>query len=126
MQENKMFQKINNQVRFKGSLKKRNYFEGWYYKIVNADKNYSITFILGISINKDNSHTFVQVFLTKKNNDLKTRYVTFRNSPFEISVSKNIFSEDYIDIAIHEFNINVEGKLYFSNITKIKTSFFSP
>ena len=65
-----MFQKINNPIIFQGSLKKKNYFEGWYYKMVSADKNYSLALIPGISLNKDNSHVFIQVFLTYKNTEL--------------------------------------------------------
>lgn len=128
-----MFKKINNPILFQGSLKKKNYFEGWYYKIVNSGQNISLAFIPGVSINSKNTHAFIQVFITKKNNDLKTKYISyelsdfnFKNSPFIMSVGNSFFSEDHIEISIQEKDIFIEGKLNFSEMEKIKTSIFSP
>lgn len=128
-----MFQKINNPIIFQGSLKKKNYFEGWYYKMVSADKNYSLALIPGISLNKDNSHVFIQVFLTYKKTELKTKYIVYKTgdfitekNPFKLSIKNNIFSENDIKIAIDDQDISVIGDLKFIDNTKIKTSIMSP
>ncbi len=58
-----MFEKIKNPILFQGHLKKRNYFEGWYYKQVTADQKTSLSFIPGVSLNKNDSHSFIQYIL---------------------------------------------------------------
>lgn len=45
---------------FQGKYKKKNYFEGWYYKIVDKDEKNSFAFIPGIAFDKKgNSHSFI-------------------------------------------------------------------
>ena len=46
---------------FQGNLKKKNYFEGWYYKHVSADLRHTFSFIPGISLTEGDSHVFIQV-----------------------------------------------------------------
>jgi len=45
---------------FQGSLRRRNYFEGWYFKHVSADRKQVWSFIPGISLTRENSHAFIQ------------------------------------------------------------------
>jgi len=128
-----MFRKIKNPILFQGSLKKKNYFEGWYYKIVSHDLSYSLAIIPGVSVNKENPHAFIQLFITNKKGDLKTRYLTYdikdfltEDNPFSLSIENNRFSVDSIDLLIDDQEISLNGNLHFSNQIKIKTSFFSP
>lgn len=124
---------MHNPILFQGHLKKNNYFEGWYYKMVSPDGMYSLALIPGISLNKENSHAFIQVFMTIKNTDLKTKYLIFpvedfkvQESPFELNINNHIFKEKSIDISIQDKDIQVSGKLIFENTTSIKTSLISP
>jgi hypothetical protein len=128
-----MFRKINNSILFQGSLRNKNYFEGWYYKMVSSDGSCSIAFIPGISLTKHHSHAFIQVFVTNANADLKTIYLEFdksdfnvNDSPFELCIQQNIFTEHGIDILIENDDLNIQGKLKFSGNTNIETSWFSP
>jgi len=128
-----MFRKINNSILFQGSLSNKNYFEGWYYKMVSADGNCSVALIPGISLNTKHSHSFIQTFVTFKNGDLKTVYLEFDKSnfvasdhPFGLTIAKNDFTESGIDISIDHNEINMQGKLQFTANTKIQTSLFSP
>ncbi|MDY0197703.1 MAG: hypothetical protein RBR68_07795, partial [Tenuifilaceae bacterium] len=45
---------------FQGFKKTKNYFEGWYFKVVSASGNHRYAFIPGISLGAD-PHSFVQV-----------------------------------------------------------------
>ncbi|MBK8110872.1 MAG: hypothetical protein IPK46_11345 [Saprospiraceae bacterium] len=61
-----MFGNINfplfNPDRFQGWGKKQNYFEGWYFKIINAHGNAAFAVIPGIAIDKQgNGHAFIQI-----------------------------------------------------------------
>ena len=42
-----------NPEEFRGRGKKRNYFEGWYFKLVSADENTALAIIPGIAINAE-------------------------------------------------------------------------
>jgi len=59
--------KISNNMRvlrpwaFQGSISRRNYFEGWYFKHVSADKKNVWSFIPGISLSSEGRHAFIQV-----------------------------------------------------------------
>lgn len=49
-----MIKKIYFPILFQGNLNKKNYFEGWYYKLVNKDKTISLSFIPGINLTSYN------------------------------------------------------------------------
>jgi len=60
---------------FQGSLKKKNYFEGWYFKLVDAASENIYAIIPGVSIRKeDKSHAFIQVLNGKTS---ESWYVSF-------------------------------------------------
>jgi len=46
---------------FQGSLRKKRYFEGWYFKHVSPALDSVYAFIPGISLTEDDPHAFVQV-----------------------------------------------------------------
>lgn len=128
-----MFRKLKNPILFQGRLTKKNYFEGWYYKNVSADGSYSVAVIPGISINSDNPHAFIQVFVTHKNEELKTVYIGFdveqfvaSDQPFSLKIGDNIFTENSIDLQIDHPDLKISGRLQFAGNTKIKTSVLSP
>lgn len=127
-----MFQKLRNPIIFQGSLKKNNYFEGWYYKMVTHDKKYTLALIPGISLNKIHSHAFIQVFLTN-NSHLVHSYFEFdvhdfkaQKNPFLLNISNQYFSDTYIDINLKNNDISLTGHLHFSNHVRINTSILSP
>lgn len=128
-----MLHKLKNPILFQGNIHKKNYFEGWYYKMVSADGNCSVALIPGISLNKQHSHAFIQFFVTYHDADLKTIYVEFDKSsfiasefPFALNIQNNTFTENGVDISILHKDVNIQGKVNFSNNTKIETSLLSP
>ncbi len=128
-----MFREIKNPILFQGSLRKKNYFEGWYYKMVNSDGSCSVALIPGISLTKQHSHAFIQVFVTYANDDLKTTYVEFNitnfranDYPFELCIQQNIFTEHGIEVLIDNHDLYIQGKMNFLGNTEIQTSLLSP
>ncbi|MFW5794716.1 MAG: tocopherol cyclase family protein [Bacillota bacterium] len=131
-----MFTKIKNPILFQGSLTKLAYFEGWYYKVVSKDQNYTLAVIPGISLNKEDSHAFIQIILTKIVDDitkLQTEYIRFKktdfiivNNPFKLKIGKNVFTKTFIKLSIEKNNIKLKGKISFENHQPISKSFFSP
>lgn len=122
--------KILNPEIFQGSLKKKNYFEGWYFKNVSKDHNQVFAFIPGISLSKDDPHSFVQVI-----NGLSgdTHYVSYPAAQFKweknnlhVSVGDSVFTENFIDLNIAEAGIKVKGRLSYSGLSKYPKSLISP
>lgn len=62
-----------NPERFQGWNKQRSYFEGWYFKVLNADASKAYAFIPGIAMDaQSNRHAFIQVLDGKKKQRLTT------------------------------------------------------
>jgi len=73
---------------FQGRGKKKDYFEGWYFKSVSKDEKIAYAIIAGLSITKNpgNSHAFVMFV------DAQTRNFTTINIHFQASgqIKKNL------------------------------------
>lgn len=121
---------------FQGTKKKDQYFEGWYYKFVSADEKETIAFIPGVSINKEDQHAFIQVFISKHDQDdvsLTTYYFRF---PFEdfsydsktfwIKIGPNYFSNDKVDIKLRHKDLSITGSISIFDRTPIMRSLLAP
>lgn len=126
------FKKIKHPEYFQGNHKKDNYFEGWYYKLVSGDQKTSIAFIPGISINKEDPHAFIQVFLSI-NNQLITHYIRYASDSFSyshdqfiIQIDKQLFTKSQLDIDIHNDMIQIQGKIDLKDHISLKTNLYAP
>ncbi len=105
--------------RYHGFTAKPPFFEGWYYKLVNADEGIRFAVIPGVYLAQDpnKSHCFVQVF------DSEADEVRFHRYPFEefkasrdnfeIFVGPNTFSAEQIVLAIDDSLGTLTGSLSF-------------
>lgn len=119
-------------MKFKGKHKKRNYFEGWYYKCVTADRKTTLSFIPGISINKKKPHAFIQV-IYNNSESIKTHYLTFKINDFyydydlnRLSIKNNLFSLESFSIDFVANNLAVRGEVKLLDQQPIKTNLFMP
>jgi tocopherol cyclase len=122
---------IKNAELFQGKKylgKKKNYFEGWYFKNTNIQKG--ISFIPGINIDDTGAKAFIQIitnnmsyFVNYNINDFK-----FNDNPFCIRIGNNSFSKEDININIEDKsqNLKIYGNIKFSNIKNINTNIFAP
>ena len=115
---------------FQGSLKKRSYFEGWYFKHVSKDLNHVYSFIPGISLSDDDPHSFIQVI-----NGItgETNYITYRVNMFKwdkyklyLKIGNSVFTDKFIDLNLENKDIKVSGRLEYSNIVKYPKTLLSP
>jgi tocopherol cyclase len=108
------------------------YFEGWYYKCVNADETKRFAIIPGVYVSpvREKSHCFVQVFDSKADQVTFYRYPfeDFKPSPdsFEVLVGPNYFSKDEIRLALAQDGPSITGHLHFTDLTPWPVRFFSP
>ena len=112
---------------YHGWGRSRKFFEGWYYKIVSKDQKNAFAFIPGIAMDENGKkQAFIQV-LDGKN--LSAKYHKFNFAEFipnskihHVIISKNFFKSDYISLKLPE----IEGELFFKNLTPWSNSIFSP
>jgi len=118
---------IFNPDRFQGWGKKHNYFEGWYFKIVNKDETKAFAIIPGIAMDdQGKSHAFIQILDGKKETAQYHQFDTKSFIPsfeyFKINVGSNHFSRHSLRLNLPE----LKGKLQFSSIVRWPKHWYSP
>jgi len=115
---------------FQGERKKKDYFEGWYFKNVSAGQDAVVSVIPGISFDRMDPHAFVQV-IDGMTGD--TRYFRFAVSDFswsrekfEVRVGKNEFSAARMKLELSEGDFSISGTLEFRDRVAFPSSLLSP
>lgn len=112
---------------YQGWGKSRKYFEGWYFKVVNAEESVALAFIPGIAMDENGfKQAFVQVLDGKKRTATYYKFDadTFIPEPrkFELKIGQNFFSNDVMRLNLP----TVTGELHFSDRTTWPNTFYSP
>lgn len=127
-----MLKAIRNPDIYHGKNRKSNFFEGWYFKIVQPRTGNTVCFIPGVFISDitGHSHSFIQVL---KGNENNFKYLSFKEekfkastSEFNVKVDENYFSLNDINLNIDEQHEKIFGTLYFDNIIRWPDSFLNP
>jgi tocopherol cyclase len=126
MIKNKL-QALFNPEQYHGWGKEKKYFEGWYYKVINADESRAFAFIPGIAMDKNGvQQAFVQVMDGKK---LTAEYHKFEanqfipaQGKFEVELANNFFSTKKIKLDLP----TAKGELNFEHQTPWSSSWYSP
>ncbi len=115
---------------FQGNLKRKNYFEGWYFKLVSEDLDHVYSFIPGVSLTRDDPHAFIQVI----NGDTgESDYICYPVDEFKwntnslyLKTGSSVFTDKYIDLDINSRQFNIKGHIGFSNRIKYPKKILSP
>jgi len=104
---------------FQGNLKKKNYFEGWYFKHVSNDLKHVWSFIPGISLTKNDPHAFIQIINGITGDSEYIVYdlddFTWNKKSLYLKIGNNVFTDKYIDLNIQNEELKVTGRLNYSN-----------
>ncbi len=128
-------QKVFHPELYQGRNKKKNYFEGWYYKQVSADEAYAIAVIPGVSLNLKDPHAFIQVIIANKapKPTLVTDYFrfplsdfNFQDEPFRIQVGKNLFSKTDVALHLESEQLQIKGHFFLGDLEPIEKSLRYP
>lgn len=126
-----MFKKYN-PSQFQGSKTKQGYFEGWYYKLVDASEELAFAIIPGISLPKHdkNSHAFIMVFDARNHemNYFKFDIKDFNASKkeFRLKIADNFFSQEKLILNLNKDSLQIKAHLEFNNIIPWPVKLFSP
>lgn len=117
---------------YQGVGKMGPYFEGWYFKLVDASEQYRLAVIPGIFLAEDpgDSHAFVQVL------DGTSGGATYHEYPveafaaaqegFDIQVGANRFTLNHITLDVDSPGRSVQGDLEFQEITPWPVTWMAP
>lgn len=116
-----------NPEQFQGWGKSKKYFEGWYFKIVNAEESEALAFIPGIAMDeKGNKQAFIQVLDGKKKTAAYHRFDAAlfipRPKNFFLEIFNNSFSENHLTLNLP----GIKGELKFAGNVPWPKPFYSP
>lgn len=127
-----MLKEILNPDLYHGSKKKRNFFEGWYFKICDKEDREVFALIPGIALGEEDHqhHSFIQVL----DGDMaEYDYIRYEKEEFQaeedefrVTVGGNEFSLDGINLNLNHDGCNLKGKLSFKNILKWEGNALNP
>jgi len=117
---------------FQGAYKTRNYFEGWYYKLISKEQNNSYAVIPGIALgqNAGDEHAFVQVINGRTGRVDYFRYpiksFKYDKQKFNIAIEGNYFSRENLRLMLTKSDLKIAGELHFHNIEPFPRSVINP
>ncbi|MGC9444844.1 MAG: tocopherol cyclase family protein [Candidatus Methanospirareceae archaeon] len=117
---------------FQGSKSWRNYFEGWYYKLVDAAEENVLAVIPGISLGstENDSHAFIQIL---NGTTGEYHYFTFTTDEFlpasrafDLRIAANRFSDAVLRLDLAQAGHRITGELWFENVVPYPRRCFAP
>ncbi len=118
--------------RYHGQGKAPPFFEGWYFKIVDATERHRLAIIPAIflSAESEQQHAFVQVLEGESRSVTYHRYPSeafaWHDRPFQVSVGPNRFGLDWMSLDIHSPERTIHGQIALENIMPWPVTWFSP
>jgi hypothetical protein len=121
--------RLMNPPTFQGTMREKDYFEGWYLKNVSGDLDDVVSFIPGISLSQ-RSHSFIQVI---DGTSGWTEYFEFpvndfdpKPDRFEVDIGGNRFSTEGLKVDINAKGHRMIGELRYSGLSPFPRKFLSP
>lgn len=117
---------------FQGHKNKKHYFEGWYFKCVDAARKHVVSIIPGIALNEktNNSHAFIQLFDGTSNTSQYHIYpvstFTASKNTLDIRIATNKFTEKRLDLDIDTDEGRALGTIHLSEFKRWPIHFFTP
>ena len=117
---------------FHGQNKQKDFFEGWYFKIVDVAEENVFAFIPAVFLSGDKgkSHSFIQVLDGIKMEPYYHRYGVEKfvagKEEFKLDLAGSYFSKDIIRLDINSYEQSIKGELSFSGHKPWPVSFTAP
>jgi tocopherol cyclase len=115
-----LLKRLKDPTIFQGDLKKRHYFEGWYFKQSNLDGDVVLSIIPGISLAEEDRHAFIQLLDGTSGVAYYERFGVeeFKPGlePFSVRIRDNFFSLSGVELDIRG-EVSVKGSLRYSDLS---------
>ncbi|MFK8038718.1 MAG: tocopherol cyclase family protein [Crocinitomicaceae bacterium] len=122
--------KARNTIIFQGNKEKKNYFEGWYFKMVSSNGESILSVIPGISLSEDGKiqHAFIQlingVTATTKYYSFPIEDFYYSKKDFAIRIGQNYFSKNGLVLNIQQGDTAITGYVTMKNLTNYSSGNF--
>jgi tocopherol cyclase len=114
---------------FQGNHAKKNYFEGWYFKLLSEGGQHRYAFIPGISLGKD-PHSFIQVIDGKNGITEYYRFpiesFSYSKRRFFVQIGSSRFCEKFMELDLQKDGKRIAGRIEFSEQIHYPVRLFSP
>ena len=125
-----MWNRLYRPAVFQGNLKKRNYFEGWYFKQVSRDHQYTYSIIPGISLSDKDPHAFIQIMEGHTGYTDYARYpldqFSWQTKSLYIKIGESVFTDRGMMLDIKTEKTTLEASVDFLNTVQYPRSILSP
>ncbi len=115
---------------FQGSLNRRNYFEGWYFKHVSADKTQVWSFIPGISLSPEGRQSFIQVLNGRTGVSQEYEYgveaFSASGKELNIQLGKSHFTTEGITLDLQNTSQKIAGSISYASLEHYPSSLLKP
>ncbi len=115
---------------YQGNGNKKNYFEGWYFKLADKDSKNLYAIIPGISFEPNNEHAFIQVLNGKTAESwylsFKPEHFSFSKKEFSLSIGDNHFTGTGIRLNINQDSLKLSGEIRFGKLHPWPVKYLSP
>ena len=123
----KKLQATFNPERYHGWGKSKQYFEGWYYKIINATEDKAFAIIPGVAMDENGvKHAFIQILdgknLTADYHKFNFSSFTAYSNDYKIKIGNNLFSSNKLILDLP----GIKGELTFNNQVPWPKKWYSP
>jgi len=122
--------KIWNPSWFQGNRKNKNYFEGWYIKLVDAGGKHTWSFIPGVSLHQKDHHAFIQAIDGKTGETWYFRFpaesFVFSKNDFRVQIGNNEITRNHISLDLQSPEGIFQGEVSFSGQTPLKANLLRP
>jgi hypothetical protein len=118
--------------RYHGHGKRHRFFEGWYYKLVDASRSRVLVLIPGIYLGRDpgHHHGFIQVVQGHRGHMDYIRYpvsdFSAARDRFDIQVGRSRFSLAGLSVDVKTPDVNLQGTLRFDEVSRWPDSWLHP
>lgn len=125
-----MIMKVFRPWAFQGSLKRRSYFEGWYFKHVSADREEVWSFIPGVSLTDKNKHAFVQALNGRTGESLMFEYgideFSASSKKLDLHIGSSSFSSGGIRLDLKNPSAHISGTIEYNGLEPYPSSLRNP
>jgi tocopherol cyclase len=125
-----MASKISDPMRFQGNIKRKHYFEGWYFNQVSSACRKTIALIPGISLNPGDAHCFIQAIVSPPAQSYYFRFpvssMKWSDNPFMLEIGDSRFGKTECIIRLSDETAEISGRVTFGPLTEISRHWWMP
>jgi len=115
---------------FQGSLSRRKYFEGWYFKHVSADREQVWSFIPGISLSNEGRQAFIQVLNGRTGEsqiyEYKPGSFSASGKELNIQIGKSKFTKEGISLELQNTSRRISGDIRYTAMEQYPSTVINP